>query len=337
MSSLASIVELSTAYWQSMALLSLNQLDVFTHLAEARCTAEELSSRCGADPRSLAMLLNAGVAYGLLAKADGVYRNTDAAESFLARGRPAYLGDALRFMLDLYPLWGGLTEAVRSGASPGAHQTILGEDPDKTRTFVLGMHNRALGVARSLATSLDLSGRRRLLDVGGGPGTYSVLLAEKTPGLEATVLDLPAVVEIGRELIAASPCRDRVETREGDYNEAAFEPGYDVVLMSGMVHRETAESCRKLFAKAFGCLEPGGLVVVADIFFDDEEKSSPPFATLFALNMMLLSDHGSAFAKTEIAAWLDEAGFSEVEVRPLPPPMPHSMILAAKPAAGGRA
>lgn len=326
------ILELTTAYWASMTLLAANRLDVFTLLAEKALTAAELAARCEADSRALGMLLDAAAAHGLLAKSDGTYRNTPVADAFLVAGRPGYLGDGLRYSLDLYPVWGRLPEAVRSGKPALPPREILGGDPEKTRNFVLGMHNRALGVARSLVSALDLAGRRRLLDVGGGPGTYSMLLAEKTPGLNATVLDLPAVVEIAREIVAGSEAADRIEIRAGDYHRTELEPGaYDVVLMSGMMHRETPESCRQLLAKAYRSLEPGGLVVVSDVFFDDESKTHPPFAALFALHMMLTSEQGGAHAKTEMVAWTSAAGFTDVATRPFPPPMPHTMVLGTKP------
>lgn len=327
----ASIVALATSYWASMVLLTANRLGVFTILGGGARTAAEIAERCGAHPRSMAMLLNACVAQGLLSRDGSTYRNSAEAAAFLVEGTPAYLGDALRYSDDLYAVWGRLPEAVRANAPPIRPETILGEDPEKTRNFVLGMHNRARGIAASLAASLDLSGRKHMLDVGGGPGTYSVMLLRRTPGLRATVLDLPAVAAIGRELIGASGVGDRVAVLPGDYATAPFPRDVDVVLMSGILHRETPESCQALLRKAFDALVPGGLCVASDVFFEDEAKVSPPFATLFALNMMLTSEHGSAHAITEMQDWMSRAGFIDVSVRPFPPPMPHVVITSVKP------
>lgn len=327
----SAIVSLATSYWASMVLLAANRLGVFTALGAEPRSAAQVADKCAGDARSMAMLLNACVGLGLLRKTGEVFANSPAAEAFLVEGKPAYLGQALRYSEDLYPVWGRLAEAVRANAPQLPPQAILGDDPDKTRHFVLGMANRARGVAASLAAVLDLSGRRRLLDVGGGPGTYSGMLVTKTPGLRATVLDVPGVAAIARELIAASGLADRVDVLAGDYATSPFPDGHDVVLMSGILHRETPESCRALLRKAFDALASGGLVAVSDVFFDDEAHVSPPFATLFALNMLLTSEHGSAHARTEMAAWMTEAGFADVIARPLPPPMPHTVLLAARP------
>lgn len=313
-----------------MALLSANRLGVFSALSDGPMTAEGVAETCGAHPRTTAMLLNACVAQGLLESHDGRYENTALAATFLVEGSPAFLGNALRYSEDLYPVWGNLSEAVRTNAPAMRSETILGDDPEKTRNFVYAMHDRASGIARSLTACLDLSGRTQLLDVGGGPGTYSMLLAEKTPGLQATVLDLPEVVAIAEEIIADFGFSERVTVAPGSYLDTDFAPGNDVVLMSGMLHRETPDTCRMLLSKAFDALVPGGLVVTADVFFDNETKDSPPFATLFALNMMLTSDHGSAHAVPEMSRWMAEAGFSQVDVKPLPPPMPHTILTAVK-------
>src|SRR5205085_1229685 len=210
-------------------------------------------------------------------------------------------------------------------------ETILGEDPDKTRHFVYAMHERARGIGSILSHLVDLSGRRRLLDVGGGPGTYSVALVTATPGLTATVLDVPGVLKVTRELIDASGAADRVTLMPGDYLTSPFGSGYDVALLSGMMHRETPTSCQLLLTKAFDALDRGGLAIVSDVFFDDDSKRTPPFAVYFALNMMLTSDEGSAHAKTEMAAWMTGVGFVDVQMRELPKPNPHTLVLGTKP------
>src|SRR5262245_24354516 len=164
--------------------------------------------------------------------------------------------------------------------------------------------NFALGIARAVIAQIDLTGRKRLFDVGGGPGTYSILLVQKTPGLSATVLDLPAVLRITKEIIASYGCEDRIGVLPGNYLTTDFPAVNDVVLMSGMMHRELVETCRTLLSKAWQSLEPGGTVVISDIMFEDDSKTSPPLSALFALNMMLTSEAGSTHAQTAFLRWL---------------------------------
>ena len=190
---------------------------------------------------------------------------------------------------------------------------------------------------RMLETALlahfgDRLSETRAVDLGCHEGYFSFAL--RNLGVHDVVgVDLRDDNLARARLLAEHSQQGGVRFTKGNCEDlsALSNDGYDVVLMSGMMHRETPESCRRLLAKAFGALEAGGLVVVSDVFFDDEEKTSPPFSTLFALNMMLTSDHGSAHAQSEMADWTAEAGFTGVELAPFPPPMPHSMIQGVKP------
>lgn len=325
------ITQLAIAYRSSAVFFAASDLDVFSALAKGGLTAEEIASRAGAEDEPMRLVLESCVDAGLLKRDGAKYLNTPTAETFLVRGQPAYLGGALQYARDLYPAWGGLTTLVKSGRPTMPPETILGDDKAKTRSFVMAMHERALGIGSILPKIVDLAGRRRLLDVGGGPGTYSVALCRATPGLSATVMDRPGVLEVSRELIEQAGFSDRVTTLPGDYLKTPFGSGFDVALLSGMMHRETAGGVALLLKKAFEALDARGQVIVSDVFFDDDNKNSPPFTTSFALNMMLTSEHGSAHAKTEMQRWMTAAGFRDITVREMPRPNPHSLVLGTKP------
>jgi precorrin-6B methylase 2 len=326
------IMQWALAYRASAVFFAASDFDVFSVLAAGSMTAADLAATTGAQAEPLRMVLESCVDLGLLVRDGDRFANTVTADTFLVRGRPAFLGGALTYARDLYPAWGGLASLVKSGHPPMPPETILGEDKAKTRAFVMAMHERAKGIGSILSQIVDLTGRRRLIDVGGGPGTYSVMLCQRTPGLAATVLDRPGVLEVTRELVDGAGFADRVTLLPGDYLETPFGSGFDVALLSGMMHRETEAGVMLLLTKAFAALEPGGQVIVSDVFFDDDRKNTPPFSTSFALNMMLTSDHGSAHAKTEMQRWMASAGFTGIEVRDMPKPNPHSLILGTKPA-----
>ena len=325
------IMQLAVAYRASAIFFAASDYDVFTALADGGLTAEEVAARTGTEREPMRLVLESCADAGLLARDGAKFLNTPTADTFLVRGRPAYLGGALTYARDLYPAWGNLTSLVKTGLPPMPPETILGDDKAKTRAFVMAMHERAKGIGSILPQIVDLTGRKRLLDVGGGPGTYSVALCRQTPGLTATVLDRPGVLEVSKELVDAAGFADRVSLMPGDYLKTPFGSGFDVALLSGMMHRETEEGVMLLLTKTFAALDAGGQVIVSDVFFDDDHKNTPPFTTSFALNMMVTSDHGSAHAKTEMQRWLERAGFTGISVRDLPKPNPHSLVLGTKP------
>lgn len=323
------IMRLSTAYWNAQTLLTANRMGIFDALADGPASAEELAEKLGVDSRGLQLFLNACVGLELCEKSGERFSNSRAAQAFLVSASPASMKNALAYTDDLYAAWGRLEECLRNGKPVHAAETYLGEDDKQTRHFVHGMHDRAMSIGRALPDVLDLGGRKRMLDVGGGPGTFSALLTERYDGLQSDVLELPGIAAVAEEILHASGADKRVRLLRGDYHSSDFGDGYDVVLMSGMFHRESADSCRKLIGKAHQCLEPGGLIVVIDVFTDDG-GTTPAFAALFGLNMMLSAPDGGIHADADVERWMRDAGFSATQRKPFPPPMPHRIVTGTR-------
>ena len=322
-------MELATAYWGSRCLLVANRAGVFRTLAVGPMSADAWAAALGLASRPTSLLLKACVGLGLLEEDERGFRNHPASQLFLVPGSEAFLGNALRYADDLWEGWSRLDAVLADGAPAVAPETYTGADEQRTRNFVYGMHGRALGVGRALVSLVDLGGRQRLLDVGGGPGTYSALFTAACPELRATVMDLPEVVALAGDILGAMRAGDRVGTLAGDYRTSPFPARNDVVLMSGIFHRETEATCRELVRRARQALVPGGLLVVADVF-TERDGATPPFAALFGLNMMLSAPDGGVHADADVAAWMEGAGFASVERRPFPPPMPHRVVLGTR-------
>ena len=283
----------------------------------------------GADARGVAMLARAMVAAGLL-RADGdFFANAQEAAAFLVPGRPGYVGGALRYATDVFPAWARLGEAVRTGRPVVPAARYLGGDAEATRRFVHAMHERALGAGRAIVAAVDLAGRRHLADVAGGPGTLAALLVAKTPGLRATVLDLAPIVDAAREFVATMGATDRVTLRPCDVLRESLGGPYDAMLISGLLHREDDASCHALVRRAYAALEPGGVLYLCDMMLD-ANRCGPPFVTLFALNMLLTSEHGGAHEVEDHHRWLTQVGFRDVRAQDLPPPSPHRLIVATR-------
>lgn len=320
---------LSTAYWDAQILLTANRTGVFDALAEGPKEIGAICKALNTRPRPTRLLLKACVALDLLRETDKGYANSDEADTYLVSGKPAYLGNAIRYSDNLYGTWGRLEQALREDQPQMPSATYLGKDTGITRDFVYGMHNRALGVGNVLVELVDLKGRTRMLDVGGGPGTYSALLATRYPGLNCRVFDLPGIVAHAKDIITSMGVAERVETCEGDYTVTPFPDHNDVVLISGVFHRETGDGCRQLINKASKSLDPDGLLIICDVF-TDAGGAGPKFATLFGLNMLLTAANGGVHADADVVEWLSQAGFKTEPVLNFPGPMPHRVITGRK-------
>jgi len=323
------LMKLTTAYWDSQVLLTANRIRLFDALAEGALGVDAVANRLKTAPRPTRLLLKACVGLGLLEEDPNGFRNSPLSSTFLVGGKPAYMGNAIRYSDNLYGAWGDLETALREDRPAVAAETYLGRDPQKTRDFVHGMHDRAMGIGRALVGLVDLGGRRRMLDVGGGPGTYSALFALRYPELRSVVMDLPEVVAIAAEIIAGMGVADRVSTLAGDYKQTPFPKDEDVVLISGVFHRESEATCRELIERAAESLSPGGLLLIGDVF-TDAGGAQPVFAAMFGLNMMLSAPDGGVHADEDVARWMRDAGIAGTEISRFPPPMPHRLIVGQK-------
>jgi ubiquinone/menaquinone biosynthesis C-methylase UbiE len=325
------ISDLANAFFGSCVLFTASDAGVFRRLAEQDgLDAAALARDLGQNERGMRMLADACVAAGLLSKKGSRYSLTATARIYLTPGSSTDLSGALRYNRDVYAIWGRLPEFLRTGKPVERPELHLGEDTARTRAFVLAMHDKAKGMAQAVLPLLDLAGRKRLLDVGGGPGTFSVLIAQKFPEIHCTVLDLPAVVDVARELIERRDAGQRVDVMAGDYHTTSFPSGLDAVNFFGMLHQESAEDICKLLSQAYSALDSGGIVQVMDMM-SDESHTSPAFSTMFALSMGLTTKNGWVFSAGELRDWLKQAGFVDFTVQPLPPPMPHWLARARKP------
>lgn len=321
------IVAMATLFYDSAVLFAAIDAGVFGALAQVKeGTAAAVAAQAGLDLRGATLLLDGCVAVGLLEKSGELYRNTAESGLFLVPGSPADLSNAIRYSRDVYPAWHKLAELARTGKPVESPDLHLGDDAARTRTFVMSMHGKALATYRGVLPSLALEGRKQLLDVGGGPGTYAAKIAEANPEIRCTVLDLPPVIEIARGLLAGN---DRVATLPGDYHTTPFPAGNDVVLFFGMMHQESPAGIEALLRKAYDSLTPGGVVYVMDMM-TDATHTAPKFSALFAVNMALTTHSGWVFSDAELKGWMEAAGFTDFQVGPLPPPIPHWMASARK-------
>jgi SAM-dependent methyltransferase len=296
------------------------ELDVFTRLANGRTvTVTEFAGEFGLAHRPADVLLAACASLGLLDKTGDRYRNSPLAEKFLVAGRPHYFGGFVRFYDQLYPGWHNVVDALRTNRpvmwDAGERDTpFSADDSMMMETFWEAMHSLAGSTALALAEVYDFGQHRRLLDVGGGSGGFPIELCGRFPDLSATVYELPHVCPIATEKVKAAGLDGRIDTAAGDYHADLTLPGgYDVILLSQILHCEGEPAGRALLAKCFAALPPGGVLLVCELLLN-EDRTGPRAAALMGMNMLVGQLEGRNYAETEYLSWLADTGFTEPEI-----------------------
>ncbi len=319
---------LAAGYQASRVVLAAVETGVFEALAEAPRTSENLAARLGTRPEPTRRLLETLAGLGLLEPADGRYAIARRFADCLTPGRPGYVGDILGHHAALWYSWTELPRVLATGEPAPRDQRAEAIPPERqTRYFIQGMRNLAEQSVPALLERLDLSPCRSLLDLGGGPATYSIAFCRKYPELRATVFDLPEAVVWGRQNVAEAGLSDRIAFREGDFHVDPLGEGYDFILISSIIHSYSPALNRALLESCCAALAPGGVVAVKD-FFVAPDRSGPLFSLLFGINMLVNTEGGDVFSREEVRDWLAGAG-----LEPLPGEIvvdPRSAILLAR-------
>lgn len=311
----ATLLETSGSYWSTCTLHAGVKLNVFTPLSAAPSSALRLAEGVGCDDRGLAMLLDALAALGLLEKRGGEYLATPFAAKFLSRTSPDYLGHIIMHHHHLVNGWSRLDEAVQTGHP--VRERVSHEDAESAReSFLMGMFNLAQMIAPKIVPQIDLSGRRRLMDLGGGPGTYAIHFCRQNPGLDAVICDLPTTRSFAEQTVARFDLSGRIGFIAVDFEQDELPGGFDVAWLSHVLHGIGPDACKSVLKKAVAALEPGGMILVQEFILDDT-KDAPLFPALFSLNMLLGTPEGQSYSESELFGMLESAGAKGIRRLPI--------------------
>jgi ubiquinone/menaquinone biosynthesis C-methylase UbiE len=314
-------------------LLSAVELGVFSALAEGPLDLDALGERVGVHPRGRRDFFDALVAMGLLERSDGKYANTPETERFLDPAKDTYIGGWLEMGgVRIYPMWAGLTDALRSGrpvSEPPAgvdHFAALYRDPARMRLYVRSMTGLSLATNRAIARRFPWSRYRTFADLGTAEGDLPVAVASAHPHLSGVGLDLPPVEPLFTEHVAKFGLAGRVRFQAGDFTTDPL-PRADVLVMGHILHNFGLEQKRELIARAYEALQPGGALLVYEALIDDARRTNV-FGLLLSLHMLVATRAGFDYTGADCGRWLAEAGFRDVYVEPLGGP--DSMVVGFK-------
>jgi hypothetical protein len=327
------IMALGLGFWGSKTLLSAIELGLFTQLGAGPLDAESLRARLQLHPRGALDFFDALVALGVLERKGGRYGNTAESALFLVRAKPGYIGGLLEMAnARLYPFWGGLTTALRSGEPQNETRDAndsfaeLYAEPARLRQFLSAMTGISLAAARALAQKFPWENFKSFIDVGGAQGCVAVQLALAHPHLAGGEFDLPVVGPVFEEYIQSFDLSPRLRFYPGNFFEDAL-PGADAIIMGHILHDWDLEQKRTLIAKAHAALPPGGALIVYDAVIDDERRRNA-FGLLMSLNMLIETKGGFDYTGADCRGWMHEGGFKETRVEPLCGP--DSMVIGFK-------
>jgi SAM-dependent methyltransferase len=294
------------------------ELGIFTALDDVFLTAAELAGKLGCDPRGTKTLLTALAALELLEKSGEAYTARPAARRYLSGKSPDYLGHIILHHSHLVPAWTRLAEAVRRGG-PVRASSHRAENPEEREHFLLGMFNVASQQAKNIADALDFSSCFRLLDLGGGPGTYAVQFCLKNARLSAVIYDFPTTRPIAEKIIDRFALTGRISFMEGDFLVDPIRGSYDAIWISQVLHALDDAASAALLEKAARALAPGGRIFIQEFLLNDA-LDGPEHPALFGCNMLVGTEKGKAYTETEIRGLLRGAGAKTVSRVALPLP-----------------
>ncbi len=295
------------------------ELDIFTHVSkEEPINGGELLGGLGMDKRAGVIFLNALCALGLLVKnKDETYANSDAAKQYLVAGSADDRRSIICHLRDTMKAWENLGTVIKTGKSEHRLDCdIFGGDKKKTEDFIWGMDNLAIDRQKEIIPLLSIDPFGKLLDLGGGPGSYAITFCKKYPELDGVVFDLPEAVRVAEQNIKKNGMEHRVKTLPGNALDDFFGSGYQTIWCSQFVHCFSEEENIKILKKCYSSMLPGGQIIIHDFFLNDLE-TLPAFGAMFSVHMLVCMQKSKNYSAKELVKWLSGAGFRSIEVKPV--------------------
>jgi predicted O-methyltransferase YrrM len=324
--------EVADGYQNACILQAAAELDIFTVLLQGgnRLTAEELSAALQTNCRATGMLLDALTAADFLHKKDKHYSVAENFSQLLDSRTAETFVPMLRHLAGVQRAWTQLAKTVKTGVPPQSEPSILGADEDR-RSFIWAMNSAAHTLAEPTVESLRQAGLltfRKMIDIGGASGTYTLAFLKAMPELLVTIFDLPVGIAAAQKRFLGSEYAKRVQLVEGDIFQNDFPAGFDFAWISAVTHQFNQEENRMLYKKTFSALETGGKIAIRD-FVMNEDRTAPKAGALFGINMLVETPHGQVYSFAEVREDLESVGFKEVRLA-IPSDTMSAIITATK-------
>ncbi len=306
-----SIFGIARSFMECRLLLTGVELNLFSLVASAPLSAEEITDKIKGDLRATTILLDALSALGFIEKQDNHYRTVPSLVPLLSDAEPTSILPGLQHSAHLWQTWSRLTNIALQGGS--AQKGAPGFTDNRLSAFIGAMHVGAAGAADGIVAAISPGPTKALIDIGGGSGTYTIAFLKASPEVKATIFDLPPVVEMARKRILEAGLLDRVKLVPGDFYKEALPPGHDLALLSAIIHQNSLEQNNALYQNIYQALDSGGRIVIRDHVMDPD-RTKPVSGAIFAVNMLVNTPGGGTYTFEEIKEGLTKAGFDRVRL-----------------------
>lgn len=311
--------EAFNAYQKTAAIRAAIELDLFTRIGEGASTAALIAASAGVSPRGIRILCDYLVVTGFLAKSESSYALTPTAAAFLDRRSPSFMGAMIAFMNAPKMMQGfeNLPAAIRLGGTTLAKGGVTEAELDEWVIFAKSMAAITTGSASFLAQVAAQSNPKRVIDLAAGHGMYGIAVARALPECRVVAQDWGKVLAVAEANARAADVLDRYSLLAGDTFTVDYGSGYDLALVTNLLHHFDSAACVKLLEKIRAALAPGGRVLVLE-FVPDEDRVSPPAPAAFSLTMLAMTPAGDAYTFSELSEFLTKAGFRDCQLHEVP-------------------
>ena len=325
--------DLVAGFCQSQVLLALVRLGIPTRLLAEEMTVIQLAACADLQPQRMKVLLNGGVALGLLkCRKSGHYALTARGAALAGvpglQGMIAHHDIFYRDLSDPVALLRGEAETELAGFWPYVFSEGAGTDPEQAQTYSRLMADTQTLVAEETLQAVNFADAQHILDVGGGTGAFLAAVGAAQTSARLTLFDLPQVATAAQERFEALGLQDRVQIRSGSFRTDPLPKGADTITLVRVLYDHSDSTVRDLLASAHAALPAGGRLVVSEPMTggDTPTKAGDIYFALYCMAMRT----GRARSAQEIAALLSEAGFIAIATPRTRRPFVTSVVTAVR-------
>jgi SAM-dependent methyltransferase len=298
-------------YQSAIILMTANKLGIFDQLSNTPVSANKIAKDLDLSLNGTERLLNTLCSLKIIIKDNNLFHLPKAYQIYLSKTGQFSMQPWIQMSTNLLPAWQKLPEYIKSGKQVFNFMNTLANEPEETRSFIDAMHIKGIKASHQIANEIPVGEAKHMLDVGCGPGTFTLEWCKLHKHLKGTTFDIPSVIEITKEYIKQYNLEDRISTKRGDFINDDLGCGYDLILLANILHMYDSKSGEKLVNKAAKSLAPGGRIIIHG-FCTDEDGTSPEEDTLFNLAIALTTEGGMAHPLHQIVQWLKTAGIKDI-------------------------